>query len=190
MLLTPLVVYCKGSFTSGVCSMFTQEEVKRLFDYDPMTGFCTRLTRPARNVRIGQGLGWIQNCAGGLNYLKTEIDYKQYLVHRLIWLWMTGQMPEKDIDHIDGNGLNNVWSNLREATRSQNMRNAKIRTDNKSGQAGVSFHARSRKWRASINTGVGTKKHLGYYDNLQDAIVARLQAEKTNGYHKNHGRAV
>ena len=175
---------------SGEYLVLAQTDVKKLFDYDPITGFCARLTRPCNSVKIGARLGWIHNCAGGLRYFRTEVHGKEYLIHRLIWLWMTGEMPPNEIDHIDGNGLNNVWNNLRETTRSQNMRNAKIYSTNKSGQAGVSFYARSRKWRAAISTGVGIKKHLGYYDDLEDAIAARLQAEKTNGYHKNHGRAV
>ena len=168
--------------------MLTQTDAKRLFDYDPVTGFCGRLTKPCNSVKIGERLGYVQKCAGDLQYFATEIHGKQYKVHRLIWLWMTGEMPEKDIDHEDGNGLNNVWSNLRKATRSENMRNARMRSDNKSGQSGVSFHARSKKWRAAINIGVGIKKHLGYFETLGEAIAVRIEAEKSGNYHENHGR--
>jgi len=168
--------------------MLTQTDVKRLFDYDPVTGFCARLTKPCNSVKIGSRLGYIQKCGRNLKYLSTELHGKNYKVHRLIWLWMTGEMPENHIDHIDGNGLNNVWSNLREVTRSENLRNRKRNINNKSGQTGVSFHARSQKWRASINIEQGIKKHLGYFDTFEEAKKVRIEAEKLSKYHPNHGR--
>ena len=168
--------------------MLTQADVKKLFDYNPDTGSCTRLTRPSRNVHIGDELGSVHCYSGGLKYRQTEINRTQYGIHRLIWLWVTGEWPENDIDHIDGNGLNNAWSNLREATHIENMRNKKIGANNQSGVVGVSFYAQTKKWRAAINVASGEKKHLGYFDSLEGAKAARLQAEIENGYHENHGR--
>lgn len=57
-----------------------------------------------------------------------------FLVHRIIWVILNGEVDSgKDIDHIDGNGLNNKHSNLREVEKSINSRNKRLRDDNKSG---------------------------------------------------------
>jgi hypothetical protein len=100
---------------------------------------------------------------------------------------MTGKFPKLDIDHIDGNGINNKWNNLREVTRSQNCRNIKLASNNTSGFIGVRWNEENKKWRALI--GIDRKsKHLGYFDNLEEAIMARKNAERMFGFHPNHGR--
>jgi len=65
-----------------------------------------------------------------------NINGKIYKEHRLIFLWHHGFLPH-EIDHIDGDPLNNHIENLRAATHSQNGANIKRRTDNMSGEKGV-----------------------------------------------------
>lgn len=69
-----------------------------------------------------------------------------------------------EVDHIDHNGLNNQRSNLRLASRSQNMMNRSLQSNNKSGFKGVSIHKKSGKWvaRAKVE---GKQHHLGLFDN-------------------------
>lgn len=81
----------------------------------------------------------------------------------------------KNYDHIDRNPLNNRRYNLRKATRQENSRNQSKSTRNTSGVVGVSWYKRYNKWRAYIKTEKSIT--LGYFDNKDDAIRARLMAE-------------
>lgn len=80
------------------------------------------------------------------------------------------------IDHIDINPLNNCRCNLRLATRSQNMMNRNIFNNNTSGCTGVHYDSKREKWIARI--GIDNKRiNLGAFDNIEDAIVIRKDAE-------------
>jgi hypothetical protein len=94
----------------------TQEELKTLFHYDPITGIFTYKKALSNRTRVGDWAGSVTS--GG--YKRVWIHGTTYAVHRLIWLYMTGEWPNELIDHIDGNPTNNRWNNLREATKSQN----------------------------------------------------------------------
>jgi hypothetical protein len=88
---------------------------------------------------------------------------------------MTGSWPKEDIDHIDGNKLNNSWSNLRSALHQQNQCNIKRRSDNTSGFKGVSFHAGAGKWMAMVMK--DSKSHyLGLYETPEAAHAAYCKA--------------
>lgn len=79
-------------------------------------------------------------------------------------------------DHIDRNPLNNRRDNLRQANVTENNRNKTIPKNNSSGIIGISWHTEKNKWIARI--GIDKKlKHLGYFENKEDAIKARLEAE-------------
>lgn len=92
---------------------------------------------------------------------------KRLLMHREIVKPPLGM----DIDHINGNKLDNRRSNLRIATRSENMRNSKKRIDNSSGFKGVVFYKRDKNWRAYIK--INYKQiHLGYFDTAMKAARA------------------
>ena len=79
------------------------------------------------------------------------------------------------IDHINRNKLDNRKANFRYATKSQNRINSKTRTNNTSGIQGVRFE--EGKWRVRISIN-GKYKHLGMYNNFDDAVKVRLKAEK------------
>lgn len=81
----------------------------------------------------------------------------------------------KHFDHIDRNPLNNRKNNLRKATRQENSRNQSKSTRNTSGVVGVGWYKRYDKWVAYIET--DKRKTIGYFDNKDDAIRARLNAE-------------
>jgi len=91
------------------------------------------------------------------------------------------------IDHIDGNTLNNKIENLRAVDALLNAQNTCISTRNSSGVIGVRWEAKNKKWRAMITTNKKFK-HLGYFDDFDQAKEARKAAEKHFGFHKNHGR--
>ena len=81
----------------------------------------------------------------------------------------------KHFDHIDRNPLNNRKNNLRKATKRENSRNQSKSTRNTSGVVGVGWYKRYDKWVAYIET--DKQKTIGYFDNKEDAIRARLNAE-------------
>lgn len=167
--------------------MISQDELKELMHYAPETGSFTRLKANNGNVKVGEEVGWvISHNHTTLQYRGTEINGKKYLLHRLAFLYMTGIFPKFHVDHIDGNGLKNKWSNLRQVTRTENLRNRRLNTNNRSGRIGISFHKQSNKWRAAINMN-GAKKHLGYFDKFEEAVVVRKEAERMLNYHENHG---
>lgn len=109
--------------------------------------------------------------------------------HRLVWCYYYGKWPEsnKVIDHINGNHYDNTIENLRLVTQSENNKNLSTPKDNTSGHIGVGWVKLSRKWRATIRAN-GKYMHLGTFNNKEDAIKARKEAEKKYGYHENHGR--
>jgi hypothetical protein len=85
-------------------------------------------------------------------------------LHRLI---TGGHFPQ--VDHKDGNGLNNQRSNLRAATTQENNRNCKLRVTNLSGFKGVSWSRQSKKWKAQIMDS-GRQLHLGVFASLLEAV--------------------
>jgi len=146
--------------------------------------------RRARNVfnkmYAGRKVGY-ERAGHGTTYLQVRAIGKVYALHRVVWLYCYLSWPKGQIDHVDGNGLNNHISNLRDVTRSQNQRNAKRRKDNKSGFTGVTWNSKANKWLVRICTDSG-RKHLGYFFCLKKAILVRDVANMKNDYHPNHGR--
>lgn len=88
------------------------------------------------NCHIGDVAGDVDN-VGRVHYI-VSLNYKQFLVHRVIYEMFNGYLAEGDfVDHIDGNGKNNRKENLRKVSHAVNMRNCKLREDNKTGIVGV-----------------------------------------------------
>jgi len=102
----------------------------------------------------------------------TRIDretFKTISMHRQIMGFPQGL----DVDHHDGDGLNNQRSNLRSCSRSENMRNGTHRRNNNtSGFIGVSWHTAAKKWEACIKNDYG-KIYLGVFDSPEMAARAR-----------------
>lgn len=137
--------------------MITQEELKRLFIYNPGTGeFIHTTSCRYKSFSAGDRAGTINK-----GYVMIRIPHRVYSAHRLAWLYMTGGWPKNCIDHINLERSDNRWLNLREATFSQNHCNKRKQSNNTSGLKGVTRH--SVKWRAKIK--IGDKHvHLGLFD--------------------------
>lgn len=111
------------------------------------------------------------------NGLKHQIaiNRKRYLTSRLAWFYMTGKWPENLIDHRNGDGTDNRFLNLRQATSSQNNHNRKV-------GKGYHWHTKSGKWVAMIR--VNYKQiHLGGFKTEEEARAAYLA-----GCEKYHGK--
>lgn len=140
-------------------------------DYDIATGQFTWRSRqdPQWNgLRAGKVAGRL----AWNGYRLITIDYTNYREHHLAWLWVHGEMPQGDIDHIDGDRANNRIGNLRLATRSQNLANKWDRRRNVSGFKGVSASGRkSKPWAAHIKVN-GRSAFLGRYETPEAAHAA------------------
>jgi len=121
-------------------------------------------------VRPTCGRVLVKECGSGMIYCVTNINGKLIKFHKLI---IDGEI----IDHINGNTLNNRRNNLRSCTNSQNMMNRMEQTNSKSGFSGVIFDKRSKKWRSYIKKD-GKQRHLGFFKELSDAVIARIEGEK------------
>jgi len=93
-------------------------------------------------------------------------------------LYMTGEMPVVDVDHINRVRDDNRWINLRPCNASQNAANTIAKPSNKSGVKGVSFDAGRQKWLAQVRI-KGKKTNLGRFDSLEDAALAYKKAATT-----------
>jgi ribosomal protein S27AE len=105
----------------------------------------------------------------GRGYAGRRANGLTIYMHRLIMDAPLG----KDVDHRDGNLLNNRRSNLRVCEHSQNLANAKCRKDSPSGYKGVRFHR--GKWEARIKIDY-KGKHLGRFNTAEDAARAYNKA--------------
>ena len=108
-----------------------------------------------------------------------DIFHKKHIkLHQLICSCEKGFEP----DHLDRNPLNNLTNNLVAKTHLENMQNKnhlerKMHKNNTSGVEGVHWNKRINKWQIQIN--VNNKRiHLGYSDDLNEAIKIRKEAEK------------
>lgn len=148
----------------------TQDRVRELLHYDPETGLFR--WRVDRNGQCRQGgIAGRRHCQG---YIAITVDRRTYLAHRLVWLYEYGTWPPR-IDHRDTDKTNNRIANLRPATGQQNGFNRAAPKHNTSGVKGVSWCARTGKWRAHI-TPDRKFRCLGRFDRLEDAIAARSVA--------------
>jgi hypothetical protein len=147
--------------------MITQENLKQLVDY--VDGMLVAKTN-SKCRKVGDTLSSLTD----KGYLRSGVCGKSYRVHRLVFLYHHGYMPIQ-VDHIDGNRMNNKIENLRDATSSQNNQNRKATSS--SGVKGVVWHKQSKKWVASIC--VNRKSvHLGSFLSIEEAALVANRARK------------
>jgi len=161
--------------------MITQSRLKERLHYDPETGVFEWLVKP-RSAKKGEIVGGV----GKNGYWRIAVDGERYLAHRLAWMYVYGKWPDDEIDHKNGNKLDNRISNLREASRSQNLANTKTRKDSTHGLKGVSFHKRDGKYMTRI---MAEKKRImiGYYLTAEAAHEAyRIASEHYYGDYARH----
>lgn len=166
-----------------LCSQFTKiynmekDYLKNILKYDKNKGLFYWKNPKARNVKEGQLTGNKQKSG----YITITVDSKQYLAHRLAWLYEYGVFPKNDIDHINGIRDDNRIENLRECTRQQNMYNRRLNKDSTSGVKNVHWSATSNKWRVRIRVN-GKQIQLGVWDDLEFAELVAIEARiKYNG---------
>lgn len=167
--------------------------LRKLLRYDPETGKLFWKKRPVSMFPRAQPCkSWNTRWAGREaltgrdtgGYHQGTICGEHWQAHRVAWTIYYGTCP-KLIDHINGNPTDNRIGNLREATRSKNNCNMRVRNA-RINPVGVTFDTRTNRWRATISL-KGKFKSLGYYDSMDDALAVRLAAEEELGFDPNHG---
>lgn len=165
--------------------MITQQQLKEVLHYCPETGVFTWLMN-RRSVKKGAVASHVWTSNDGKRYIQIRVYGRLDYAHRLAFLYMTGEFPEDEVDHQDGNGCNNVWSNLRAVTHAENTKNVRKTSANTSGVTGVVWDRKNKKWRAQIGYR-GCNCPLGRFHDKEEAIAARKAAEVFYGFHENHG---
>lgn len=151
----------------------TQQTLKSVLAYDAETGLFRYLSNRGRQAKKGSIAGY--NHEQG--YVRIKIKGVQYYAHRLAWLYVYGEFPQKLLDHINGVTSDNRIANLRLATQAQNMGNSRKPINNTTGFKGVCFHKQTGKFVAHISMN-NKLKSLGYFKTAEDAHKAYVEAAK------------
>lgn len=178
------------------------EIVQEYLNYDPETGTLNWKERARHrfikdkdwhwwNKRFsGKEAGSITTLPNGYKRASLRITItggktQTVFCHRAAWMIMTGVEPA-EVDHINGDALDNRWSNLREVNRKENCRNRAISTRNSSGVVGVNWSKQCGKWRAEYYEN-GKNVYLGLFSKIEDAEIAVQRGRESSGYKARHG---
>lgn len=156
-----------------------QARLKQVLNYDPLTGVFTRLEAPGNRTDL---IGSTAGSPNRFGYIRISVDARSYLAHRLAFLFMTGSWPAEVVDHVNGHKGDNRWSNLRQATQAQNLRNRST------GRGGVpkNVYSDGNKWVVRFNIN-GAMKSYGSYATLAEAaaVATKVRAD-LHGEFANH----
>lgn len=177
----------------GDCVEISADVVRSLLEYSPETGKFRWKERSEKwfpgtvgRTPAHAAKQWNARHAGNVpgatdtwGHVQIRLFGKLYAAHRLAWLYITGEWPPCQIDHIDCAPGNNAFANLRLALNAQNSRNKRLSKSNMSGVKGVYWAKDKRKWGAAIR--VNYKRiHLGFFERIDDAEAAYAKASVTH----------
>jgi hypothetical protein len=146
-----------------------KEQIEQKYKYDK--GFFIY----RNGSREGEPAGWRDKDG----YIYLYFDGKNYPLHHLVFMYFNNKKPDFDIDHIDGDKINNKINNLREATKKENNQNRCTHSDNKTGFKGVVQYG--EKYRAYIKHD-GVTINLGSFDTPEEAsAVYKKESKKLFG---------
>jgi len=164
----------------------TQKRLKELLHYDKETGLFIWLAKPTRTTN-NMKIGTIAGTKMPIGYINIGIDGAHHVAHRLAFFYEKGRFPRNQVDHINHIKDDNRWCNIRSVTKRENSMNLGLKANNKSGVIGVSWDKQVSKWCSRIKT--KTKYlNLGYFEDKNEAIKIRKEAEIKHKYHPNHGK--
>jgi hypothetical protein len=152
----------------------TSEYLKSILRYDPETGLFSWIHMRNGVRRDGRPAGSIDRHG----HRQLRIDGAILFAHRLAWLYMNGEWPDGNIDHINGVRDDNRIANLRVVTQGINMQNQRgPGSRNTSGYLGVTWDKKARKWVAQIM--LKRKRYwLGAFDDPAMAHERYVQAKR------------
>jgi hypothetical protein len=141
-------------------------KLREILDYDQNTGIFSWKISVSRNIKVGQQAGSKKE-----GYRIIRVMGHRLYEHRLAWFYVYRTWPTKDLDHINASFDDNRIENLRETSESQNMANARLNKNNRSGFRGVFFNPRKGSWTARI-TQNRRKLYIGSYKTASEASDA------------------
>jgi len=154
--------------------MLNADHLRSLLDYDRATGVFVWKMPAGRYGRIPAGTrAGSYTSAEGYGYV--TIAGKSYRLSRLAWLYVHGEWPKDQIDHVNGDPSDDRIANLREATQFQNKANCRRYANNTSGFKGVSLDRSKGLYRAYTNKD-GRRVYLGRYRTPEEAHAAYAAA--------------
>lgn len=158
----------------------TVERLKEVLFYDPDTGVFTRNKGSGNHIhRHGSVAGTLKKTGGNAGYRYIQIDNICYLAHRLAWLYVYGEWPNGQIDHINATRDDNRIANIREATNSTNQHNRKDLLRKDGTRKGIFFNPRNGKWKAMIFR-ENKQKSLGWFASETEAHAVYMAAKEAH----------
>ena len=159
----------------------TQSLLRKRLDYLPETGeLIWREPHPqAKNIKPGDLFGCVRKLHSASRstkeYINGSFEGSVCLAHRLIWVWMTGEDPgDMVIDHINQNGLDNRWENLRKVTKSENNTNSPGHVERrKSRFKGV--YPQGRRWVVEVRRNGKLFRAKGSFATEEEAAAAHKE---------------
>lgn len=154
--------------SNGKCKLF----------YSPCTG---EFLRQFKSGKVNRNIGHI-NYKG---YRQISFSSKTVTAHRLAFVMMGLKAPDQ-VDHINGDRLDNRWANLRGCDNSLNQANTGTRADNKTGVKGVSLHKPTGMFRGKVSA--NKVSHQKYFKDFEDAALwVKQKREELHKEFANHG---
>jgi len=155
----------------------TKSVLNKLLNFNAINGEITwKVSRGG--VKAGSQAGYVITTTCGQKYINIMINEVNYYAHRLMWYYHNNTQPIQ-IDHKNGNGLDNRLVNLRPATNKINANNMKKRIDNTSGIIGVSYDKSRKCWQAYYGTSKCRKTKR--FDDFFEAVCCRKSWENQYG---------
>ncbi len=153
-------------------------------DYDAETGIFIWRISPTNRVKAGSVAG--SNDRKG--YSRIMVDGKKLAASHLAWNTLHPDdpvVPGEEIDHINHIRDDNRGANLRKTNSSGNSRNRSIRSDNKSGLAGLDWVEKGSSWRVQV--GPKGAAYRGMFKDLLSAAAEVFRGRSELQFHENHG---
>lgn len=165
--------------------------LEQLFDYDAASGVLFWRERPrdmfGSNMQFHRWNGAYAGKPAGRvtasGYRSVKVQGEAFQAHRIIWKLATGQEPG-EIDHINRDKLDNRLSNLREASRSVNMKNKGRHPKNTSGHKHIVWFPRLKKWMVQLSVPGKGQRQLAYCDTIEEALMERERLYSEMAYYK------
>lgn len=149
------------------------DELRSILDYDPISGNLYWRVTASSHAKKGS----IAGALSGDGYRYVTWKKFRYRAHRMAWALYMREWPTDEIDHINGDKLDNRIKNLRVVTAQQNQMNRGPTSRNTTGFKGVTWDSRLKKFSASIRAN-GKRQHLGYFNEAMRAGAAYLEAAR------------
>ena len=171
--------------------MLTKERLLEVLEFDESISRFRWKEREGRrtfNTRFAGSLaGWVHGGgAPGLFYRTLRVDGVRYQEHRLVWLYWNGELPKANLDHLNGDGLDNRLENLRLDADRTNERNMAKNACNTSGYSNVCWHKATQKWWVRVHSKTGDVSG-GLFNDIEEAALKAKELREKLGFSPLHG---